>query len=69
MQYTDSGPEHRTDFLSVNIVVSALQKSLNADMIAAFRIAASPLIQKSTRKNQSYFEYPSENNLAKFVIL
>ena len=35
--YTDGGPEHRTNFLSVEIAVIALQKSLNSDMIIALR--------------------------------
>ena len=37
--YTDEGPEHRTNFLSINIAVIALQKSLNSDTIIALRTA------------------------------
>ena len=37
--YTDGGPEHRTNFLSVKIAAIALQKSLNADMVLALRTA------------------------------
>ena len=37
--YTDRGPEHPTNFLSVKIAVIALQKLLNSDMIIALRTA------------------------------
>ena len=37
--YTDGGPEHRSNFLSVKIALIALQKSLNADMLVAVRTA------------------------------
>ena len=32
--YTDRGPEHRTNFLSVKITIILLQESLNSDIIA-----------------------------------
>ena len=35
--YTDGGPEHRSNFLSVKIALVALQKSLNADILVAVR--------------------------------
>ena len=37
--YTDGGPEHRTNFLSVKIAIISLQKSLNCDMVLALRTA------------------------------
>lgn len=37
--YTDGGPEHRTNFLSVKIAMIALQKSINADLLIAVRTA------------------------------
>ena len=37
--YTNGGPEHRTNFLSVKIAVIALQKLLTSDMIIALRTA------------------------------
>ena len=37
--YTNGGPEHRSNFLSVKIALIALQKSLNADMLVAVRTA------------------------------
>ena len=37
--YTDGGPEHRSNFLSVKIALIALQKSLDADMPVAVRTA------------------------------
>ena len=37
--YTDSGLEHRSNFLSMKITLIALQKSLNADMLVAVRTA------------------------------
>ena len=39
MLYTDGGPEHRSNFLSVKIALIALQTSLNADMLVAVRTA------------------------------
>ena len=37
--YTDGGPEHRTNFLSVKIAAIALYKYLNLDMIVIARTA------------------------------
>ena len=37
--YTDGGPEHRTTYLSVNIAMIALQKSLNLDVLLTGRTA------------------------------
>ena len=37
--YTDGGQEHRSNFLSVKIALTVLQKSLNADMLVAVRTA------------------------------
>ena len=37
--YTDCGPEHHTTFLSVKIAMTALQKSLNANLLIAVHTA------------------------------
>ena len=37
--YTGGGPEHRTTYLSVNIAMIALQKSLNLDLLLTVRTA------------------------------
>ena len=37
--YTDGGPEHHTNFLSVKITIILLQESLNSDIIIALRSA------------------------------
>ena len=37
--YTDGGPEHRTNFLSVKIAMIALKKFLNLDLLVAARTA------------------------------
>ena len=37
--YTGGGPEHRTTYLSVNITMIALQKSLNLDVLLTVRTA------------------------------
>ena len=39
MIYSNGGPEHQTNFLSVKIPVIALQKLLTSDMIIALRTA------------------------------
>ena len=37
--YTDGGPEHRSNYLSVKLALIALQKNLNADTVCAVRTA------------------------------
>ena len=37
--YTDGGPEHRTNFMSVKLAIIALHQSINADLTIALRSA------------------------------
>ena len=48
--YTDGGPEHRSNFLSVKIALIALQKSLNADMLVAVRTALGHSLRNPVEK-------------------
>ena len=48
--YTDGGPEHRQNFLSVKIAITSLKKSLNSDMIISLRTAPSYSFKSSVRK-------------------
>ena len=50
--YTEGGPDHRTDFLSVKIAITVLYHSLNADMLLYLRTAPPrSFVQESTRVN------------------
>ena len=49
--YTEGGPEHRTDFLSVKIAITVLYHSLNAGMLLYLRTAPPrSFVQESTRE-------------------
>ena len=48
--YTDGGQEHRSNFLSVKIALTVLQKSLNADMLVAVQTAPGHSFRNSVEK-------------------
>ena len=50
--YTDGGPEHRSNFLSVQIAYIALQQFLDLDMLVAARTVSWSLVSKSTVESQ-----------------
>ena len=52
--YTDSGPQHRSNLLSMKIALIALQKSLNTDMLVAVRTAPVHSFRNPVEKVNSF---------------